>query len=94
MGDDIVMRIVNEKYYPILEKLYKEDLKKFKELFNDTQSSFEAAIKISGGKPTPDIINRKIFLDIMSAVNAVAAIEHYVSTSNDAVTAYLRANSI
>ena len=94
MGDDIVMRIVNEKYYPTLEKLYKEDLKKFKELFNDTQSSFEAAIKISGGQPTPDIINRKIFLDMMSAVNAVAAIDHYVSTSNDAITAYLRANSI
>ena len=94
MGDDIVMKKINEKYYPILEKLYKEDLKKFKELFKDTEDSFKAALKLSGGQPTPDIVNRRIFLDVMSAVNAVAAIEHYVSTSNDAITAYLRANSI
>ena len=94
MGDDIVMKILNEKYFPVLTKLYKEDLEKFKKLFNDTQSSFDAAIKISGGKPTPDIINRRIFLDMMSAVNAVAAVEHYVNTSNDQIASYLRANTI
>ena len=88
--DSILMNYFFEKYGKTLEDLYDKDLEKFKELYKDLGSSMDASLKISGNRPTPEIINRKFVLDCMAALNAKKQIEKYFETSQDKVVVYLR----
>jgi hypothetical protein len=94
MSDDIVMKVLTEKYFPLLDKLYQEDIEKFKKLYKDTSENFENAIKLTNGQPTQDIVNRKIFLDIMSAVNAIHVVNQWVDTSKDNICKFLRGDEV
>lgn len=88
--DNFLMTYFFEKYGKTLEDLYDKDIEKFKEMYKDLASSMDASLKISGNRPTPEIINRKFVLDCMAAINAKKAIENYLNTSQDKVVVYLR----
>lgn len=88
--DNFLMKYFFEKYGKTLEDLYDKDIEKFKEMYKDLASSRDASLKISGNRPTPEIINRKFVLDCMVAINAKKAIENYLDTSQDKVVVYLR----
>ena len=91
MGMDyFLMSEMLKLYGPKLEELYETDHKKFKKLYNETKSSFEASMKINNGKPTTEAINRRFALDLMASVNAKKKFERYFATSKDDIALFLR----
>ena len=78
-------------YGPKLEKLYVEDFEKFKRLFKDTEQTFCVAVQFHGDKPvTPELMNRKQLLDVMTAINAKMCTLDYIAKSNDEIAKFLR----
>jgi len=78
-------------YGPKLEKLYVEDFEKFKHLFKDTEQSFRLAAQLNGSNtPTPELMNRKQLLDVMTAINAKMCTFDYIAKSNDEIAKFLR----
>lgn len=78
-------------YGPKLEKLYVEDFEEFKRLFKDTEQSFRVAVQLNGSNPpTPELMNRKQLLDVMTAINAKMCTFDYIAKSNDEIAKFLR----
>lgn len=73
-----------------LEKLYVEDIEKFKSIFQETEKSFQAGMKLSGGRPTSELMKRKLSLDLMASVNAKMKSMKYFEESKDALPVFLR----
>ena len=77
-------------YGPQLEKLYIEDIDKFKSLFREAEKSLKAGLQLNGGKPTQELMNRKLSLDAMAAVNAKMRTLKYFAESKDEIPTFLR----
>ena len=91
MGIDYyIITEVLKVYGPALEKLYTEDINKFKGLFREAEKSLKAGLQLNGGKPTQELMNRKLSLDAMAAVNAKMRTLKYFAESKDDIPAFLR----
>lgn len=91
MGMDYFLMVeLLKQYGPKLEELFETDYDKFKALYNETKASFEASMKLSSGKPTPEAINRRFALDMMATVNGKKKLERYFATSKDDIALFLR----
>lgn len=73
-----------------IAQLYDTDRKQFKKLFNDTKASIGAGLKLNNGKPTPEIMNRKLVLDMFATINAKKKADEYIKSSKDEIATFLR----
>ena len=90
MGNDLIVEKMIEKYGDDVEKLYKEDTKKYKEMYDSLDASIKTSLKLSGGVPNDTIMCRIIMLNIMKYINAKVVIDNYINTSDDEVAKFLR----
>lgn len=92
MGIDFyLMTELLKLYGPQLEKLYIEDIEKFKSIFKETEKTFQAGMKLlSGRQLTSELINRKLSLDLMAEVNAKMRSIKYFEESKDTLPVFLR----
>lgn len=90
MGNDLIIIKMVDKYGPALEKLYREDPKKYKEIYDSINSSIKTSLKISNGVPNDIIMCRVIIGSIMKYINGKIAIEDYINNSDDEIAKVLR----